>query len=99
DAQQARQLQCRIRCPVPVVPAVEFVPRTVDSEIEADPVARAEIERLTPALVDRRVAHQPDVSGKERAVLLEYRHQVRGSCFLLALVHELDVRFMREAGG
>ena len=89
--QQARQRHRRIRRPVAVMAAVQFVVGSVERDVDGGDAARAEDDLLAAALVHRTVADQPDVAGQQVLVLGDNLRQVRRAGFFLAFEDELDI--------
>src|SRR6516225_1736484 len=90
-SQQACERHRRVRRPIAVMAAVQLVTGTVERDRKFGDPASAEHNLLTPALMHRAVADQPDIAFQQVFVPRDDLRQMRRTGLLLALDDELDV--------
>ena len=64
---------------------------TVDSDLEVGIASRSEDNGLSPALIHRPIAYQPDVAVDQIRVGIEDLFQMRGPSLFLALPQEANI--------
>src|SRR5690349_12249377 len=81
------------------MPAMQFASRTENCHVHADTASRAESDELTPRLVHRSIAHEPDITGEQFLVGGQRFLEIWRPGFLFSLKCKLDVRFRLQTRG
>ena len=95
---QVRESDRRVRNPVPVVPIVQTLPRSVERELQIDHASRTKEQLHPTALVDRPVAEDPGIGTQSVRIFREIGREMRRARLFFTFKNETKVHCRLDVG-